>query len=279
MRAAWGALDPAGHPPDFQGIEEALLAADVGVATARSIVDRLRTQAGGRSPGRQALRDVLLDVLDGAPPVQVSERPWIILVVGVNGVGKTTTIGKLAFRHARASRRVLLVAGDTFRAAAAEQLAVWAARSGSEIVRHQTSGSPAAVVFDGLKAAVARGVDVVLIDSAGRMHTRENLMEELRKLRKVIEREVPGAPHEVLLVLDATTGQNALEQAREFVEAVGVTGIVLTKLDGTARGGVALAVRQTLGVPIAYVGTGEAAEDIQPFDPRDFVDALVGDGS
>ena len=200
----------------------------------------------------------------------------MILVTGVNGVGKTTTIGKLATRHAAAGKRVLLVAADTFRAAAGEQLAIWAQRAGVDLVQHAPGGDPSAVVFDGMKAAIARGADVVLVDTAGRLHTRAPLIDELRKLRRVIAREVPGAPHETLLVLDATTGQNALSQARTFTEAVEVTGVILTKLDGTARGGVAIAVRHELGLPIRYIGVGEAAEDLRPFDAAEFVSALLG---
>jgi len=197
----------------------------------------------------------------------------------VNGVGKTTTIGKLAARHAAAGRRVLLVAGDTFRAAAGDQLGVWAERTGAQIVRHAADAQPSAVVFDGVKAALARGVDVVLIDTAGRLHTRTPLMEELRKVRRVIAREIPDAPHDVLLVLDATTGQNAVSQARTFTEAVDVTGVIVTKLDGTARGGVLLAVRHELGLPIRDVGVGEGVSDLRPFDAEEFASALFDAGN
>src|SRR5262249_51105789 len=238
--------------------EEALIGADVGSSTAKVVVERLRARLEHSEEWSHALRETIVDLLRGDEPPPMTSRPWVVLVVGVNGVGKTTTIGKLAARHRAASRRVLLVAADTFRAAAAEQLGVWGDRVGAEVVRHQAGGSPAAVVFDGLKAALARGADVVLIDSAGRLHTRKQLMEELEKIRRVIGREIPGAPHETLLVIDATTGQNALAQAREFVDAAGATAVVLTKLDGTARGGVALAIRRELGIPIHYVGVGEA---------------------
>jgi fused signal recognition particle receptor len=226
---------------------------------------------------RRALRDEVEADLRGDAPRDVATRPWVVVVIGVNGVGKTTTVGKLAALHAAAGRKVLLVAADTFRAAAIEQLGVWGERAGAEVIRQAPGANPAAVVFDGAKAALARGVDVVVVDTAGRLHTRTNLMDELKKVERVVAREIPGAPHEVLLVLDATTGQNALAQARTFAEALGVTGVVLTKLDGTARGGMAIAVRRELGVPIRYVGVGEAVEDLRPFDAREFADALLGD--
>jgi len=221
-----------------------------------------------------ALRDEIATLLGMEVAPEPSAKPWIVLVTGVNGVGKTSTIGKLAALHRAAGRRVLLVAGDTFRAAAGEQLAVWAERSGAELIRQAAGADPSAVVFDGLKAARARGIDVVLIDTAGRLHTRTNLMDELRKVRRVVAREVPSAPHETLLVLDATTGQNAVSQARTFTEAVGVTGVVLTKLDGTARGGVVIAVRHELNLPVRYVGVGEGIDDLRPFDAAEFVEAL-----
>jgi fused signal recognition particle receptor len=201
----------------------------------------------------------------------------VVLVSGVNGVGKTTSIGKLAARFIAAGDRVLLVAADTFRAAAIDQLGVWAERVGADLVRHQSGADPAAVAFDGVKAAIARDVDVVIVDTAGRLHTRENLMEELRKVTRVIGKAIPGAPHEVWLVLDATTGQNAIHQAKVFSEALGVTGIVLTKLDGTAKGGAALAVRQELGVPIVWLGVGEGVEDVRPFSAGEFASALIGE--
>jgi fused signal recognition particle receptor len=258
-------------------IEEALVGTDVGVATAAALVQRVRARvARDAQPAavRAAVRDEIARDLSAEPFSDPTSRPWVILVVGVNGVGKTTTIGKLAARHAAAGRRVLVVAADTFRAAAIDQLAVWAERAGAELVRQGPGSDPAAVVFDGMKAAQARGVDIVLVDTAGRLHTRTNLMEELRKLRRVIAREVPGAPHETLLVLDATTGQNAVAQARTFAEAAGVTGVVLTKLDGTAHGGVAIAVRREIGAPLRYLGVGESVEDLRPFDAREFTEAL-----
>jgi len=201
-------------------------------------------------------------------------RPFVLLAVGVNGVGKTTTLAKLAQRLRGSGKTPLLVAADTFRAAAIEQLGVWARRVGVEVIRHRPGADPSAVVFDGLAAAKARGADVVLIDTAGRLHTKTNLMDELRKMKRVLARELPGAPHEVLLVLDATTGQNALSQARQFHEAVGVTGLALTKLDGTARGGIVVAIAEELKIPVRLIGVGEAAEDLQDFQARAFVDAL-----
>ena len=258
-------------------LEEALIGADVGVKTTTLLLDRVRSRVGGAATGgaiRDALRDEVAGLLVSPPAPEVSGKPWVVLVTGVNGVGKTTTIGKLAARHRSEGRKVLLVAGDTFRAAAGDQLAVWAERSGAQLVQHGPEAQPSAVVFDGMKAALARGVDVVLVDTAGRLHTRTPLMEELRKVRRVIAREVPDAPHEVLLVLDATTGQNALSQARQFTEAVEVTGVIVTKLDGTARGGMLLAVRHELGLPIRYVGVGEGIDDLRPFDAAEFTAAL-----
>jgi len=268
----------AGTDVALAEIEEALVAADVGVRTAGELVARLRARVGqtaDRAALCAALREELEAALGSEPEVVPSARPWVILVTGVNGVGKTTTIGKLAARHAAAGRRVLVVAADTYRAAAIEQLAIWAERTGAALVRQAAGANPAAVAFDGIKAAVAREVDIVLVDTAGRLHTRSNLMEELAKVRRVVARELPGAPHETLLVLDATTGQNAVAQARTFTEAVGVTGVVLTKLDGTAKGGVAIAVRREIGAPLRYVGIGEGVEDLRPFDAHEFVEALL----
>jgi fused signal recognition particle receptor len=262
-------------------IEEALIESDVGVRTATSLLRSLdRVPATERSPGsmREALRSEMRDLL-GPRFLEAEEwrapAPLVVLMVGVNGVGKTTTIGKLAARHRAAGRSVLVVAGDTFRAAAVDQLAVWAERAGAQIVRQELGTDPSAVVFDGMKAALARRPDVVLIDTAGRLHTKLNLMEELRKVRRTIERVLPGAPHEVFLVLDATTGQNALVQAKTFAETIGVTGVILTKLDGSARGGVGLAVGAELGVPVRYVGLGEGQDDLQPFDPDAFLEGLL----
>ena len=260
-------------------LEEALVGADVGTRTTEALLDRVRATVGRAAASdeiRRELRRAILEAVASEPGPSPEGRPWVILVTGVNGVGKTTTIGKLAMRYVAAGKKVLLVAADTFRAAAGDQLAVWAHRAGVDLVQHAPGGDPSAVVFDGMKAAVARGADVVLVDTAGRLHTRAPLIDELRKLRRVIAREVPGAPHETLLVLDATTGQNALSQAKTFTEAVEVTGVILTKLDGTARGGVAIAVRHELGLPIRYIGVGEAAEDLRPFDAAEFVSALLG---
>jgi fused signal recognition particle receptor len=259
-------------------LEEILVSADVGVRLAGELIGRVRERIGRAAGGediRRALREELEAVLAGSSAQDArTTTPWVVLVLGVNGVGKTTTIGKLAALHRAAGRRVLLVAADTFRAAAADQLAVWAERTGAELIRQDQGADPSAVVFDGMKAAVARRADVVLIDTAGRLHTRANLMDELAKVRRVIGREMAGAPQETLLVLDATTGQNAVAQARTFAEKLGVTGLVLTKLDGTARGGVIVAVRREIGVPVQYIGVGEGADDLRPFDAGQFVDAL-----
>ncbi len=276
MEAVFGA-GPRPLDTVLAELEEALVGADVGTRTAAMLIERVRAQLGRTADPtdiRRVLRAEIETVLTTEPLPEAVPRPWVVLVVGVNGVGKTTTIGKLAARYAAAGRRVLMVAADTFRAAAIDQLAIWAGRTGAAIVRHASGADPAAVVFDGMKAALARQVDVVLIDTAGRLHTRVPLMEELRKLRRVIGREVPGAPHATWLVVDATTGQNALSQARVFTEAVEVTGVILVKLDGTARGGVAIAVGHDLGLPIRYVGVGEGADDLHPFDPSQFVEAL-----
>ena len=286
-RGLSGLLDRGADDDEaWEELEEALLAADVGVATTTELVERLRTRARAeRAAGdqlRALLRAELLDAVaagDRALAVDLLEegqRPGIVLVVGVNGTGKTTTVGKLALALAEEGKQAVLVAADTFRAAATEQLVIWGERVGAQVVRHQQGADPAAVAFDGLASARARGADVVLIDTAGRLHTKTNLMEELRKLRRVLERE-GGHVSEVLLVLDATTGQNGLAQAREFTGAVGVTGVVLTKLDGTAKGGIVVAVQRDLGIPVKLVGLGEGAHDLAPFDPEAFVDALLAD--
>ena len=272
----------------WEELEEALLAADVGVATSTELVERLRTRARAERASGPALRELLrAELLEavGSPDrslaldlLEEHQRPGIVLVVGVNGTGKTTTVGKLALALAEEGKQPVLAAADTFRAAATEQLVIWADRVGAPVVRHQQGADPAAVAFDGLASARARGADVLLVDTAGRLHTKTNLMEELRKLRRVLERE-GGQVREVLLVLDATTGQNGLAQARQFTDAVGVTGIVLTKLDGTAKGGIVIAVQRELGIPVKLVGLGEGAHDLAPFDPDAFVDALLSDGA
>jgi fused signal recognition particle receptor len=266
----------------FERLEEALIYADVGAPTTAAIVERLErevdegTVADGEDLTRR-LRELLADTarVEG-DTIPLTEHPTVILVVGVNGSGKTTTIGKIAWHlQQEMGRSVLLAAADTFRAAAAEQLTLWAERAGCEIVRGEAGSDPGAVAFDAIEAAKARGHDVVIVDTAGRLHTQQHLMDELRKVRKVIDRQAPGAPHETLLTIDATTGQNGLRQALLFREAVDVTGIALTKLDGTAKGGIALAIAQELGVPVKLIGIGEALEDLRPFDPDDFARAIL----
>lgn len=263
---------------DWEEVEAVLLQADVGVGATTRIVEELRSKTRDADPSKltDLLREELLAIIgDADRSLRTQEGLTVWLVTGVNGTGKTTTIGKLALRERAQGKSVVLAAADTFRAAADTQLELWAERSGAEVVKHTAGADPAAVAFDGVKAAKARGVDVLIIDTAGRLHTKRNLMEELSKIRRVVERE-SGPPTEVLLVLDATTGQNGIAQARAFTEAVDVTGIVLTKLDGTAKGGIVIAVQQELGIPVKLVGVGESAEDLEPFDPAAFVDALVG---
>jgi fused signal recognition particle receptor len=266
----------------FEHLEETLIYADVGAPTTAAIVERLEHEAesgeltGGEDLSRR-LQELLADTarVDG-DRIPLTEHPTVILVVGVNGSGKTTTIGKIAWHlQKELGRSVLLAAADTFRAAAAEQLTLWAERAGCEIVRGEPGSDPGAVAYDAIEAARARGHDVVIVDTAGRLHTQQHLMDELRKVRKVIARQAPGAPHETLLTIDATTGQNGLRQALLFREAVEVTGIVLTKLDGTAKGGIALAIAQELGVPVKLIGIGETLEDLRPFDPDDFARAIL----
>lgn len=259
----------------LEALEELLLMADVGVPATTHIVEAV----GRRSRHGESLRELVSDEIRRifervAAPVPNGTPPHVVLVVGVNGTGKTTTIGKLANQYKQAGKSPLICAADTFRAAAVDQLQVWADRAGVEMVRAREGADPAAVVFDALAAGKARGRDLVLVDTAGRLHTRTNLMSELDKIRRVAEREVPGAPHEVLLVLDATVGQNGLVQAREFTNVAGVNGIVLTKLDGTAKGGVAVAIAHDLKVPIRFVGVGEGIDDLLPFSPREYVEAL-----
>jgi fused signal recognition particle receptor len=259
----------------IEALEEALIGADVGVAATDRIVQAVRARSRSGEPLRDLVRTEILEILRGAEQAPPNgRRPHVVLVVGVNGTGKTTTVGKLARLIKDAGQNPVICAADTFRAAAVEQLEIWATRAGVDIVRARTGADPAAVVYDAVSAAKARGRDVVLVDTAGRLHTRVNLMTELDKIRRVAAREVEGAPHEVLLVLDATVGQNGLNQAREFMAAAGVNGIVLTKLDGTARGGIAVAIAHDLKLPIRYVGVGEAIDDLIPFSPQEYVDAL-----
>jgi fused signal recognition particle receptor len=270
------------EPADLDAIEEALLAADMGLPAVQEAMEVLRERSrevwtDGREAMRGLLRGVLHEQLERPVPARAATRPWVVFVVGVNGVGKTTTIGKMARSEKDAGRSTMMIAADTFRAAAAEQLEVWAGRTGAAFHRGAEGADPSAVLTDGLRAARSRGHDTVLVDTAGRLHTKGNLMAELAKMSRVAARELPGAPHETLLVLDATLGGNALAQAREFAKAGGVTGLVLTKLDGTAKGGVAVAVVRELGVPIRYVGVGESVEDLVPFDAGSFVDALLGE--
>jgi fused signal recognition particle receptor len=268
----------------WEQVEEALLAADVGVEATGRIIEELERRAATRklTSSEDLVNEVaavMADMLRPEDPeeqlIDVSEKPSVLLITGVNGTGKTTTIGKLAYRLKQVGKTPLMVAADTFRAAAAEQLTEWANRVGCDIVRQAAGGDPAAVVYDGLDAARSRGADVVIIDTAGRLHTQVNLMNELAKVRRVIEKQMPGAPHETLLVLDATTGQNGLRQAEEFRQAVAVSGIVLTKLDGTAKGGIVLAIHEKLGIPIKLIGVGEQLADLRPFDAEDFTRAIL----
>ena len=259
----------------WEGLEEALIAADAGMAATDALVERLRVRRNLDDLGAALVEEI--EVLLGEPgTLAVNEHPSVVLVVGVNGTGKTTTIGKLAHRLREHGHGVVVAAADTFRAAAGEQLEIWAKRAGVDYVGSARGGDPAAVAFDALEAAEARGRDVVIVDTAGRLHTQKGLMEELSKVRRVIERRLEGAPHETLLVLDATTGQNGLQQARLFHEAVSVTGVCLTKLDGSAKGGIVLPVAVELGLPVKLIGVGEGLEDLRPFDPGDFARALVG---
>jgi fused signal recognition particle receptor len=269
----------------FERLEEALILADVGAPVTADVVGRLETEvSSGAVEQGDAARARLVELLaevaqpDGPPRIDLTHGPTVIMVVGVNGTGKTTTIGKLAhLMSSRLGRRTIVGAADTYRAAAIEQLETWAERSGTEIVKGQPGGDPGAVVFDSVTAAEARGADVVIIDTAGRLHTHGNLMEELAKIRRVASKRLEGAPHETLIVIDATTGQNGLRQARAFADAAGVTGVVLTKLDGTAKGGIALAIASELGTPVMMIGIGEGLEDLRPFDAREFCEALIGE--
>jgi len=299
IRSALGrgaALDESG----LDAIEETLVSADVGVDTSMHLVDVLRTHVGHGAGGPEDIAGVLSDEIErilcasrdkpspaedgseGEPtdapgPADVA-GPRVLMIVGVNGVGKTTSIGKLATRFVSRGDQVIVAAADTFRAAASEQLSIWADRSGAQFVAGEQGGDPAAVAFDALDAAVSRGADLLIVDTAGRLHTQKNLLEELRKIKRVLAKRMPGAPHEVLLVVDANTGQNALSQARIFDEAVGVTGIVLAKLDGTARGGIVIPIARELSIPVRFVGTGEGPDDLEEFDPTAFAHGLLGVG-
>ena len=265
----------------YDELEESLILADLGVDTSVKAVGRLRKAVREQhlkttEEAREALKEILVDMLSvGDTELNLSTHPSVILVIGVNGVGKTTSIGKLAKQLKDQGKKVLLCAGDTFRAAAADQLEIWAGRAGVDIVRQHEGADPGAVLFDALQAAKARSVDVVLCDTAGRLHNKQNLMNELAKLRKIIDRECPNSNCETLLVLDATTGQNGLIQARTFKETAGLTGIILTKLDGTAKGGIVIAIAQELGVPVKFVGVGEGIDDLKPFDPTAFVRDMI----
>ena len=266
----------------YDELEETLILADLGVDTATKVVSTLRRRATDRGwvyteHVRFGLKQLLTEMLNvGDPALNLSTTPSVILVIGVNGVGKTTTIGKIATQLTRQGKNVMLVAGDTFRAAAADQLEIWAGRSGADIVRQYEGADPAAVVFDGIQAAKSRGADVILVDTTGRLHNKTNLMNELNKISRIVERELPDAARETLLVLDGTTGQNGLIQAKQFKEIAGVTAIALTKLDGTAKGGIVIAVADSLQIPVKFVGVGEKADDLMPFEAENFVEALIG---
>ncbi len=265
----------------YEELEECLILADLGVDTALKAVEQLRKAVKEQhlketEQAKEALKNILVSMLEvGEPELDLSTKPSVVLVIGVNGVGKTTTIGKLATNLVRQGKKVMLIAGDTFRAAAADQLEIWAGRSGADIVRQHEGADPASVVFDGIQAAKARNVDVILVDTAGRLHNKQNLMNELNKISRIVERELPESAREVLLVLDGTTGQNGLIQAKQFKEIAGVTAIALTKLDGTAKGGIVVAVADALQIPVKFIGVGEQADDLMPFEARDFVEALL----
>lgn len=267
---------------DFlEELEAALISSDVGAQTTSVVLEDLkerfkRNELSSPDAVRMRLKQVLLDILVArGSSLELSGRPSVVLVVGVNGTGKTTSIGKLASRLKQEGKNVMLAAADTFRAAASEQLTIWGERNDVQVIKHKEGADPGAVVFDAVAAAKARKTDVLIVDTAGRLHTKSNLMEELKKVRRILARELPGAPHETLLVLDATTGQNALAQARTFHDAVGVSGIVLTKIDGTPKGGMVFAITRELGLPVKFVGVGEGIDDLREFDPREFVDALL----
>jgi fused signal recognition particle receptor len=266
-------FDP-GNAADWERLEEALIMGDVGVRATAELVQRLEAR-GELANLNEALAEEVAELFGEPPTLDLVHAPAVLLVVGVNGTGKTTTIGKLASKLAEHKRSVVVAAADTFRAAAEEQLEIWAQRAGADFVGSERGGDPAAVAYDAIEAAQARGRDVVIVDTAGRLHTQTNLMEELAKVRRVIENKLPGAPHETLLVVDATTGQNGVQQARLFKDAAGVTGVALTKLDGSAKGGIAIPIAYELGLPVKLVGVGEQLDDLRPFDAQDFARALV----
>ncbi len=263
----------------FEELEETLILCDIGVQTSVKICDELRSRikkTGETDPAviKDMLKEIISEMMSGSDEMHINTKPSIILMIGVNGVGKTTTIGKLAANYKAQGKKVILGAADTFRAAAADQLGIWAERAGVDMIRHAEGADPAAVVYDTIKAGQARGADLIICDTAGRLHNKKNLMDELAKISRVIDREAGDCDREVLLVIDATTGQNGVNQAREFKETAGITGIVLTKLDGTAKGGIVIAIKDELGLPVKFVGVGEKLDDLQPFVAQDFVNAL-----
>lgn len=270
----------SGIDDDFwDELEELLITSDLGVGTSMTLIERMQKRASRISDAtelKEALKDEIRQLMVPAeePSEKKRQKPHVIMVVGVNGVGKTTTLGKIAARLSQKGEKVLIVAADTFRAAAVEQLSIWADRAGCDMVKHKENSDPSAVTYDGIEAAMARGADVVLVDTAGRLHNKKHLMDELKKIRRTIAKKLPGAPHETLMVVDATTGQNALTQARLFHEEIGVTGLALTKLDGTAKGGIVVSITDSLKLPLQYIGVGEQLEDLQVFDPESFVNAL-----
>lgn len=263
----------------LEELEELLITSDLGVSTAMDLIDKISKKASKIKDAqdlKQALKEQISKILEQPPSTDnaLPSEPYVVMVVGVNGVGKTTTIGKLAAKQIARGKKVLIAAADTFRAAAIEQLTIWAERAGADIVKHRDNADPAAVAYDSIEAAISRKVDVVYVDTAGRLHTKKNLMEEIKKIKRTIAKKLPQAPHEILLVLDATTGQNALSQAQLFNEALDITGLALTKLDGTAKGGIAVSICNTLNIPLKYIGVGEQMDDLQDFDAKAFVEAL-----